>query len=146
MLGEDFCLLCLLLATEISLLGDILLHLHGLGDPVLGAKRVHRVLDRVQPLLALVQPFLQLGHRVVEYGQAFVKVVDEDETFICLLEDLVADGQLVDLVVHAGLLVLRQHLLQRAVGVADNVVDLLDGVAVGGCRLHPLGIVSRTYI
>merc|ERR1711963_443930 len=65
-LGEDLALLSLLFAAELRLLVDVLLHLHGLGHPVLRAQQLGWVLDAIKPLPALTKPVLEIGHILVE--------------------------------------------------------------------------------
>ena len=66
----------------------------------------------VQLLPSLQQPGLQLLHALIEGRQSLVEVQDELKTTVSLLQDLHSVLDLLHLVVHGSLLLIRQHLYE----------------------------------
>merc|ERR1719350_2028485 len=66
---------------------SVLLHLHGLCHPVLGAEQLGGVLDAIQSLSALTKPVLKIRDILVKDGQTLVEVKDELKTVVSLGQD-----------------------------------------------------------
>merc|ERR1712012_607487 len=93
-------------------------------------------------LSALAKPVFKICNVLVKDGEALVKVENEDQTVVRLLENLHPSLDLAHLVGHWLLLLVRQHLLEAIVGSRDCVEETFDSFPEVGGSLHPHLIVG----